>query len=402
LKPVITITAAGFKKYLAAKINPYKGIVFMDHRQRVLTAVNHQEPDFVPTAIWGSAHGITDPLYFSLLKYLHLGEPVAPFRRYMGHTINYYDDRVMEALDVDVRHAEIGFTDLGGPRQGGGSDCWGIRYQASGIYLSAMEHPLEHLTTEDLDHYPFPKVESFLRLDEFVGRAKYLKEKTDYAVVGRAMDSYGLFERCCSLRKTDLFLADLAENEEFANGLIGKVTDTLCHLLEIYLSSAGPYLDIIELPGDDYAALRPIISPRMFDRYFAPGWKRMITMIHQAAPQCKVLFHSDGNMETYLGRLIDLGVDIFHCLEPLQGVDMAKIKTNYGDRLCFWGAIDIKEALQGDEQRVAEEVRERIHLLGKGGGYVLAPANHLQPDVSAQNTVALFKYARQYGQYPLA
>ena len=107
-------------------------------------------------------------------------------------------------------------------------------------------------------------------------------------------------------------------------------------------------------------------------------------------------------MESYLSRLIDLGVDIFHCLEPMPGVDMVKIKADYGSRLCFWGAIDIKEALQGDEQRVAEEVQLRIQQLGKGGGYVLAPANHLQPDVSAQNTVALFKFARKFGQYPLA
>jgi uroporphyrinogen decarboxylase len=374
----------------------------MDHRERVLIAVNHQEPDFVPTAIWGSAHGITDPLYFALLKQLNLGEPVEPFRRLKGHTINYYDDRVLEALDVDVRHADIGFTDLGGPTKGGGDDCWGIHYSASGIYLSAVDHPLEHLSMEEIASYPFPQVEKFLRLDEFVSRARYLKEKTNYAVVGRAMDSYGPFERCCALRKTDLFLTDLASDEDLAGLIIGKVGDTLCRLLEIYLDQAAPYLDIIELPGDDYAALRPIISPRMFDRYFLPTWKRMIDMIHQAAPQCKILFHSDGNMEPFLARLINAGVDIFHCLEPLPGVDMAKIKQTYGSQLCFWGAIDIKEALQGDEARVAEEVQRRIQLLGHGGGYVLAPANHLQPDVSAQNTVALFKYARQFGKYPLA
>jgi uroporphyrinogen decarboxylase len=396
----MTTIAAGSKKYLGVNQNN-KGQV-MDHRERLLTAVNHAEPDFVPTAIMGSAHGITDPLYFSLLKYLGLGDPVPPFRHLKGHTINYYDDRVLDALDVDVRHAEIGFTDLGGPSQGGSKDSWGIGYNATGIYLSAVDHPLENTSIDDLQLYPFPEVEKFVRINEFVERARFLKEKTRFAVVGRAFDSYGPFERCCSLRKTDVFLTDLAVNEEFATLLIEKVSDTLCHLLEIYLTSAGHYLDVIELPGDDYAALRPIISPRMFDRYFAPVWKRMIDMIHQAAPNCKILFHSDGNMELFLPRLISLGVDIFHCLEPLPGVDMARIKQTYGSQLCFWGAIDIKEALQGDEPRVAEEVRNRIQLLGKGGGYVLAPANHLQPDVSAQNTVALFKYARQFGKYPLA
>lgn len=373
----------------------------MDHRERVLAAINHEEPDYVPTAIWGSAYGITDPLYFALLNHLNLGQPVLPFRRNKGHTINYYDDRVLEALDIDVRHVDIGFTDLGGPTRGGGKDAWGIRFDESGIYLSAVGHPLEDATIDQLREYPFPTVWKYLRIDEMSERLKNLKEKTDYAIVGRAFDSYGIFERCCAMRKTDKFLMDLALDEEFASTLIQKVTDTLCKLLEIYLLEAADYLDIIELPGDDYAAMRPIISPKMFDRYFAPGWKRMIDMIHQASPRCKILFHSDGNMEPFLSRLINLGVDIFHCLEPLPGIDFSQIKEEYGQKLCFWGAIDIKEAMQGDVTRVAQEVQTRIEQLAKGGGYVIAPANHLQPDVPAVNVIALFKAARYYGRYPI-
>ncbi len=373
----------------------------MNHRERVLTAVSHAEPDMVPTAVWGSAYGITDPLYFELVKVLGLGNPVAPFRRRLGHTINYYDDRLLDALDVDVRHVDCGFSDLGGPAQGGGEDAWGIRFDQSGIYLSAVTHPLEDAGLEELGAFSWPDVEKYLRRAEMVERAQFLRDKTDFAVVGRACDSFGPFERCCALRRTDRFLLDLAGDEAFAQGLIGRVTAVLCRLLEIYLAGAGPYLDILELPGDDYAALRPIISPRMFDRYFAASWRRMIDLVHQAAPQCKILFHSDGNMEPLLGRLIDLGVDIFHCLEPLPGVDLAAIKQKYGDRLCFWGAIDIKQALQGSQAAVEAEARQRIHQLAPGGGYVLAPANHLQPDVPALNVLALFQAARKYGKYPL-
>ena len=373
----------------------------MDHRQRVLCAINHQEPDLVPIALWGSSHGITDPLYFDLLKELNLGEPVEPFRRRMGHTVNYYDDRILEALDIDVRHVDCGFTDLGGPARGGGKDCWGIQYAQSGIYLAAITHPLQEASIEEIAGYPFPVASDYLRITDLVARARYLKEKTNYAVLGRAPDSYGPFERCSALRKTDLFLTDLVLKKEFAQLLIQKVTDVLCQVLEIYLSAAGRYLDIIELPGDDYAALHPMISPRMFDEFFAPSWVRMINIIHAIAPHCKILFHSDGNMSPFLSRLIALGVDIFHCLEPLPTVDMQKIKTEFGSRLTFWGAIDIKKSLQGDEEMVRMEVRERIHLLAKGGGYVLAPANHLQPDIPARNVVTLFRAARELGAYPV-
>jgi uroporphyrinogen decarboxylase len=368
----------------------------MDHRERILAAINHAEPDRVPTAVWGSAYGITDPLYFDLLKELNLGDPVAPFRRRLGHTVNYYDDRLLDALDTDVRHVWLGFDDLGGP-VASGRDAWGVGWTQAGIYLGPTHYPLENATTDDLDRYPWPDVDQLVRRDELLARAKYLKEKTDFAVVGRAADSYGPLERCSSLRRVDHFMIDLGTHPEFGSMLIDKVTTVLCRLLEIYLGTVGEYLDVIELPGDDYAAANPLISPKMFDRYFAPAWRSIIGVVKHAAPHCKILFHSDGRMEPFLSRLIDLGVDVFHCLEPMPNVDLASIKATYGGRLCFWGAIDIKRTMLGDAAGIEQEVRERVRVLAPGGGFVLAPANHLQPDVAARNVVALFEAARKWG-----
>lgn len=370
----------------------------MDHRERLLTAINHQVPDRVPTAIWGSAYGITDPLYFALLKHLKLGEPVAPFRRRKGHTVNYYDERVLDALDTDVRHVWLGFTDLGGPIADG-RDAWGVGWKQAGLYLSPIDHPLENATRDDLERYAWPVVDSLVRRDELLVRARYLKEQTDYTVVGRAVDSYGVLERCNSLRRMDKFMIDLGTHPEFVAALIEQVTNVLCHLLTIYLDTAGRYLDVIELPGDDYAAANPLISPKMFDKYFAPAYRRIISLIKEAAPHVKILFHSDGRMEPFFSRLIDLGVDIFHCLEPLPKVDLAGIKSTYGDRLTFWGAIDIKQTMTGSIEQIEAEVQERVRVLAPGGGYVIAPANHMQPDVPAQNVIALFVAAKRYGRY---
>jgi uroporphyrinogen decarboxylase len=107
-------------------------------------------------------------------------------------------------------------------------------------------------------------------------------------------------------------------------------------------------------------------------------------------------------MTPFLGRLIDLGVDVFHCLEPLPNIDMVQVKNEYGSHLCFLGAIDIKEAMRRDVYSVEEEVKRRILELGPGGGYILAPANHLQPDVPPENVEALFRAAKKYGIYPIS
>jgi uroporphyrinogen decarboxylase len=371
----------------------------MDSRERVLLAIEHQEPDRVPTGLWGSAYGITDPLYAKLVDHLGLGEVVPPFRQRRGHSVNHYDDRVMEALEIDLRHVWSGFTDLGGPPAGGGVDAWGVGWEQSGLYLSAHGHPLAGASLEDLEGYAWPEVEQYLRREELHERARYLKKSTSYAVVGRAVDSYGPLERAGLLRGYENFMMDLALNQDFVHRLVEKITDVLCRIMEIYLDTAGEYLDIFELPGDDYAAQTPIIAPAMFDKYFAAAWEQMVGLVKTAAPKCKVMFHSDGDMRPFLGRLIDLGVDVFHGLEPMPSVDMAQMKRDYGEQLCFLGAIDIKQALQGDKARVEAEVQARMRDLAPGGGYILAPANHLQPDVPPENVVALFEAARRFGKY---
>lgn len=356
----------------------------------------------MPMALWGSAYGVTDPLYMKLLKHLGLGEPVEPFRRLMGHSVNYYDDRVLEALDVDTRYVWVGFTDLGGPRPGTGTDAWGVTWEKLGIYLWPAGNPLADATVEDIDAYEWPDVEDYIRLDEARDRAKRLKEQTDYAVVGRAVDSYGPLERSSQLRGTERYMTDMVTDPEFCHALIDKVTDVLYRLLEIYLDATGPYLDVVELPGDDYAAQNPLISPRFFDRYYKPAWLRLIGLIRQAAPQCKILFHSDGNMAPLLPALVDLDIDIFHCLEPMPEVDMQEVKHRFGEDLCFWGAIDVKTSLREDPEAVEAEVRERLRVLAPGGGYVVAPANHVQPDVPAENLVALYRLVCELGTYPIS
>jgi uroporphyrinogen decarboxylase len=115
----------------------------------------------------------------------------------------------------------------------------------------------------------------------------------------------------------------------------------------------------------------------------------------------KVMFHSDGAVEALIPELIDVGIDAVHPLEPLPAMDPAAVKAAYGDGISFIGSIDIVEAMPGSRQDVADEVRRRVRRLAPGGGYVLAPANHLQADVPPENVIELFEAARRYGAYPI-
>jgi len=197
-------------------------------------------------------------------------------------------------------------------------------------------------------------------------------------------------------------LLDLARGNPLAPALIERVTDTIDGLLRWYLEAGGEYFDMIELPGDDYAGTDNLImSPKMFRDHFKPPLRRLVETIRSFRPDLKIMFHSDGMIERLIPELIDLGIDVLHPVEPLQAMDLPAIKEAHGNRISFLGAIDIVQAMPGGVDDVVEEAKRRIGQLAPGGGYILAPANHLQADVSPENVVALFETAHEFGIYPI-
>ena len=94
-----------------------------------------------------------------------------------------------------------------------------------------------------------------------------------------------------------------------------------------------------------------------------------------------------------------MGVDI---LNPVQlsakGMNAHMLKEKYGDKLVFWGGgVDTQDMLpNGTPEQVAAQVKERLDILAKGGGYVFNPIHNIQGDVSAENIWAAFKAVHEY------
>ena len=374
----------------------------MTPRTRVLTALHHLEPDRVPLALWGSWYGVTDRLYFAALEQLGW-EPVPPFRPERLHSVNYYDDRLLRRLGVDVRHVDPGSITVTSHVGASDADAYGLRYTTSGLYRAASFHPLAEAGVDEILAYPLPSAEEVIAAALILERIRQIREMDEeYAVVGRAVASYGLFEMAQSLRKHDQLLMDLALAPEIVDALVSRLAACYGALLDRFLDIAGDALDLLELPGDDFAGNNgPIISPRMYDRFFKTPYTQLIQRIKAKAPHVKVIIHSDGAIAPFLSRFIAIGADVVHPLEPLPASDLAAIKAEFGGRIAFMGGIDIRKAMQGTEAGVVEEVKLRIDQLAAGGGYILAPANHLQADVPPQNLFRLYAAAQEVGRYPL-
>lgn len=378
----------------------------MTPRERVLTTLNHQEPDIVPTALGGGPYGIVDDLYLRLVKYLNLDKPVAPFRS--GHSISYMDDRLLKLLGTDLRYCWPGLLPnspvIPGEDDGTFFDSYGQVWKRSLPYYYAGEGLLKKASSvEDIERsVHWLDLTDPRWMDGVAERAKELHQETDFFITMRMVASHGPFQTACDLRGTENFLMDMALNPDFAHSLLDKVTTIIEGLLGLAMQAGGKYFNMIELPGDDYAGnINPIMSPVMFRKFIKPCIQRLVKVVKGSNPDVKVMLHSDGAITHFLPDIIDLGIDVIHPLEPLPATDLDAIKEKYGKQVSFLGGIDISHAMPGSREDVMNEVKRRIAQLAPGGGYILTPSNHLQADVPAENVVTLFEAARQYGKYPI-
>jgi uroporphyrinogen decarboxylase len=372
----------------------------------VETALSHEEPDAVPLALGGGPYGLVDDLYLRLVKFFNLGEPVQPFRT--GHSISYMDDRLLERLGTDTRYCWPGLLPnspvIPGKDQDTFYDSYGQVWKRAFPYYSAGEGLLKDAAgLDDIERrVHWPDLTDPRWNWGVAERARMLREETDYFVVMRMVASHGPFQTACDLRGTQAFLMDMALQPEFALALLDKVTTAIEGLMRLAMQAGGRWFDMIELPGDDYAGnLNPIMSPAMFRKFIKPCLERLVKVVKEANPATRIMLHSDGALGKLLPDIIALGIDVIHPLEPLPATDLAAVKEQFGRQVSFLGGIDISHAMPGTRQDVIAETKLRISQLARGGGYILAPSNHLQADIPAENVGTLFETAREFGRYPI-
>jgi uroporphyrinogen decarboxylase len=375
-------------------------------RQRVIAALSHQEPDRIPLALGGGPYGLVDDLYLRLIKHLGLGDPVAPFRT--GHNISYMDDRLLGRLGTDTRYCWPGLLPnspiIPGKEADTFYDSYGQLWKRARPYYYAGEGLLADANTiDDIERLVrWPDLKDPRWTAGLADRARQLREQTEYFVIMRMVASHGPFQTACDLRGTVKFLMDMARNPGFAKHLLDKVTSVVEGLLRLALEAGGSSFDMIELPGDDFASnTSTLVSPVMFRAFIRPCIERQVRVIREYDPGMKIMLHSDGAISSLLPDLIALGIDVIHPLQPLPATDLEAVKRDFGRRISFLGGIDILQSMTGTRQDVIEEVKRRIGQLADGGGYILAPSNHLQSDVPAENVVTLFDAARDLGKYPV-
>ncbi|HUW14992.1 MAG TPA: uroporphyrinogen decarboxylase family protein [Anaerolineae bacterium] len=374
-------------------------------RERVLCAINHEEPDRVPI-FFGTSSPTTmlSVAYERFKQYLGVEHPP----RLLSKVFQYaqLDDDVMDRCGSDGRlisprpmpavvRREISETKL--------IDDWGVTWeQRPGIpYYEVKDVPLRDATIDDLETYAWPDLSHPDRFAGLANEARAMHENTPYAVI--ALGYLTTFEQMQLLRGLDQWLMDMAADPEFAHALMRKLTDVMLAGTCRYLDEVGPYIDLITFSDDLGTQRAPLISPKMYREMVKPYQAEIIAAIKERT-KAKVFFHSCGNIYPLIGDLIEIGVDVLNPVQVSAGEmgDTARLKREFGDLITFCGAIDTGHVLPyGTSDDVRAEVRRRISDLAPGGGYILAAVHCIQPDVPPENVVAMFDEAMVAGKYPI-
>ena len=374
----------------------------MTSKERVRRTLQHEIPDRVPIALWGSYYTLNDNTYMQMLRHLKLGEPLPPFRKKMPRNSNYYDDRILDAFDTDVRYVWSGFTDMGGANMDTNcKDAWGVEWRRSGSHITSVAAPLSDAGLDEINDYKWPDVAQFMDFELMKNRMQILRKNYPTRAFGaRSVNSYGPFEQASVLRGRQSFYMDMITEPEICLDIVKNVTNVIIRAQEIFLEHVGAEIDFFEIPGDDYGSAEDLlISPTQFRQLFKPALKRIVDCVKSFRPDLPVVFHTDGAISKIIPDLIEIGIDVLNPLEPLPATDWGKIKRTFGKQLCFMGGVDLKNALTGSMDDVERDVKRCLQSFASGGGYILTAANHMQDDIPPANIEHMFESALRFGKY---
>lgn len=276
-------------------------------------------------------------------------------------------------------------------------DIWGCRRErikaGSAVYDEVTFHPLAHAeSVADIEAYDWPTPDEVV-FPEIPEGFDLQDWKTDK--LATEMGFIGPFGVPWALLGLEKMMIELAMNPALVEAVVAKTEEFTLGCLEIILDKYPGAFDMIGC-GDDYGTQNGLlISNDMIGRFFMPSLKRHYDLGKKYG--ARGYHHCCGAIFEMIPQFIEAGVDV---LNPIQtsahGMDPARIKAAYGDRLCFHGGIDIQQTLvTGTPKDVRAEVRSRIETLGPAG-YILAPSHTLQPDTPPENLVAMYEEVAAY------
>jgi len=372
----------------------------LDHRERVLKAINFEEPDMVPISeiaidlalmerILGVKKDITYSSQSALIadrsKERALYDIFYETYTKLGFDLIYCIStslpdgyKLKKTPDGQVMD-EIGRTYT--------YDFKTKTYTVTGTVFNTEDDVDNFLKTDFPDPLATGRLYGFEYLDKINGGklALGIHIREPFAHVWEAMTPIK-------------FVTWMYKSPSLIREFIDKMTDFNIKLIELL----GRYdLDIIILGGDLCDAHGPMLPPDKFKSLGVfEAMKKQVDAAHKFG--IKFLKHTDGQINPILEELVDISmIDGLHSLDPSAGVDIGEVKKRYGHKLILHGNISVDNLATKSVDEIIEETKNVIKLASPGGGHILSSSNSWYAGGKLENYMAMVETARKYGKYPI-
>src|SRR6056297_14614 len=271
-----------------------------------------------------------------------------------------------------------------------------VQYKG-GVYHEYAEYPLAEAATpneiREWDGWPDISHWDFSFLSDKIDR---INKKTRYHIRYPFFELGGIFELSWGLYGMENFLIDLIDKPELPCAIMDKYTELFISIADKALKKASDKIDVVYTYDDIGMQNNLLMSRDMWKKYILPRHKRLNKVIKKYS--VPIMYHSCGAVYDIIPDLIEeMGINILNPLQPrAKGMNLEKIKNNFGDQIGFHGGIDLQETLPyGSRKDVRREVRSRCKVLGQGAGYICAPAHHIQADTPVENIIEMYTTERK-------
>jgi uroporphyrinogen decarboxylase len=382
----------------------------MTPRERVITALNHQEPDRVPLDLGGFQTGIHKNAYKELIDYLKIKEEITmldPVQQIVKPS-----ETILKKFHIDIRyitaHGPDSFKGRIEKNERNGriwhdlKDEFGVVWSMPDnqqLFMDISHHPLANASIKDIASYPFPDGADKSRFTGIRESTMKLRNETDYAI------STGIggvtYETCWYLRGLEQWYFDMLANPEFCEALIEQTFKFWYNYYIGFMEAIGDLVDIV-MVGDDLAGQEgPLFSPDFYRSVVKPRHKKLIQHIHSLT-KARIWYHTCGSCVEYIPDLIEIGVDIINPVQTsARNMDPVQLKKQFGNHIVFWGGgIDSQHILPfATSDRVKKDVQQSLEIFKPGGGYVFNNIHNIQSGVPAENIIAMYEAAYESGFY---
>jgi uroporphyrinogen decarboxylase len=259
-------------------------------------------------------------------------------------------------------------------------------------YGQPLHHPLENATLQDIKEYSWPNPD-WIDVSKVEEDAQKYNKK--FAILGGDWSPF--WHDAIDLLGMEDLLIKMCAEPELVHLVLDKIVEYYYQVNQNIFEAASEEIDVFFIGNDFGGQTGPLMGPEMFEQFISPHLRRLVDLGHRYG--LKVQMHCCGGVYELIPLMIKAGLDALHALQPdCNGMDLAILKRDFGDKLVLNGGIDSKSILMnGTVDHVKEQTLKVLEIMTPGGRYI-AGASHdtILEETPVENVLAMFDVITSY------